>query len=239
MVTDSAELLRQATALAVLMVDQIEYVDLLEDELSELHERPVREDGRFRQDATAYVRDVGRRDALKRIVERLAGRIAAQPLAMRLLNPHDVCLAAELVTKAVKGLLASQGDNAWLRPRRLVIQFTTIGPPWIQDAVGRAHEEAARGETGDKTFGDVLDTIQLLAAGAEATAIADRTAEKPRDNAASGADMPAETSGEAVRNLDAAGTREQQEREEARKDIFVLRVDDNGIYDLITRQLVA
>lgn len=109
----------------------------------------------------------------------------------------------------------------------------------LQDAVGRAHEEAARGETGDKTFGDVLDTIQLLAAGAEATAIADRTAEKPRDNAASGADMPAETSGEAVRNLDAAGTREQQEREEARKDIFVLRVDDNGIYDLITRQLVA
>ena len=49
----------------------------------------------------------------------------------------------------------------------------------------------------------------------------------------------AETTREAMRSLNAASLREQQEREDARKDIFALRVDDNGIYDLITRQLVA
>ena len=39
--------------------------------------------------------------------------------------------------------------------------------------------------------------------------------------------------------IDAAGTKEKDEREDAKKEIFALRIDDNGIYDLITRQLVA
>src|SRR5690606_9307864 len=74
----------------------------------------------------------------------------------------------------------------------------------LQDAVGRARDDATKGE-----------------------------------NQSANKDAPAETSGEALHNLDAASIREQQEREEAKKDIFALRVDDNGIYDLITRQLVA
>lgn len=41
------------------------------------------------------------------------------------------------------------------------------------------------------------------------------------------------------RATDAESVRDKEEQEEAKKDIFALRVDDNGIYDLITRQIVA
>ncbi|WLR93095.1 hypothetical protein [Shinella zoogloeoides] len=109
----------------------------------------------------------------------------------------------------------------------------------LQDAVGRAHEEAVEGRTDGKKPVDALDTIQLLAAGTEATKIAGRTEAVPEGGLSADKDDPAATSGDALRDLDTASLREQQEREEAKKDIFVLRVDDNGIYDLITRQLVA
>ena len=109
----------------------------------------------------------------------------------------------------------------------------------LQDAVGRANDDAVKGKADGKAPADAVDTIQLLAAGAEATRIAEKAPAKSDRDLSSDTEAPAETTGEAVRNLDAAGAIEQQEREEAKKDIFVLRVDDNGIYDLITRQLVA
>lgn len=109
----------------------------------------------------------------------------------------------------------------------------------LQDAVGRANEDAAKGTADGKAQADAVDTIQLLAAGAEATRIAERAPGKADTTPSADTDAPAESTGEAVRKLDAAGVREQEDREEAKKDIFVLRVDDNGIYDLITRQLVA
>lgn len=113
----------------------------------------------------------------------------------------------------------------------------------LQDAIGRAHEDAAKGKTdgktGTKPSQDAVDTIQLLASGAEATKAAEKASGKPDDTLFQHKDAPAETTGEAVRNLDAAGTTEKDEREEAKKEIFALRIDDNGIYDLITRQLVA
>lgn len=109
----------------------------------------------------------------------------------------------------------------------------------LQDAVGRVHEAAAKDKADGKTAGEVLDTIQLLAAGAEATEVARKTGSKPDQSHEGSTDATAGTSGEAVRNLDAAGARERQEQEEAKKEIFALRVDDNGVYDLITRQLVA
>ncbi|WP_411033920.1 hypothetical protein [Shinella sp. BYT-45] len=113
----------------------------------------------------------------------------------------------------------------------------------LQNAVGRAREEAAKGSADGKEpgepQGDALDTIQLLAAGAEATAFAEKAPAKPDEAPFRNKEAPAETTGEAVRNLDAASTRERDEREEAKKEIFALRIDDNGIYDLITRQLVA
>lgn len=112
----------------------------------------------------------------------------------------------------------------------------------LQDAVGRSHADAAKGVREDKRRDDpaaaALDTIQLLAAGAETTQLADKVPAKT-EKAGDGEDIPAETTGEAVRKLDAAGVREQEEREAARREIFALRVDDNGIYDLITRQIVA
>lgn len=77
------------------------------------------------------------------------------------------------------------------------------------------------------------------ASGAEATKAIEKASAKPDDTLLQHKDAPAETTGEAVRNLDAAGTKEKDEREDAKKEIFALRIDDNGIYDLITRQLVA
>ncbi|MFC6447187.1 hypothetical protein [Shinella zoogloeoides] len=109
----------------------------------------------------------------------------------------------------------------------------------LQDAVGRANEDAVKGKADGRTPTEAVDTIQLLAAGAEATEIAEKAPVKSDRDASAETDTPAESTGEAVRNLDAAGVIEQQEREEAKKGIFALRVDDNGIYDLITRQLVA
>ncbi len=109
----------------------------------------------------------------------------------------------------------------------------------LQDAVGRANEDAVKGKVDGRTPTEAIDTIQLLAAGAEATEVDEKAPAKPDHDLSPETETPAESTGEAVRNLDAAGVIEQQEREEAKKGIFALRVDDNGIYDLITRQLVA
>ena len=113
----------------------------------------------------------------------------------------------------------------------------------LQEAVGEAHEDAAKGKTEGKAGADpardAVDAIQLLASGAEATKISEKAPTKTDDTLFKHKDAPAETTGEAVRNLAAAGTEERDEREDAKKEIFALRIDDNGIYDLITRQLVA
>ena len=113
----------------------------------------------------------------------------------------------------------------------------------LQDAVGASHEATAKGGTDGKEKADpsaaALDTIQVLAAGAEATEHAENVPVEADESLFKNKDAPAETTGQAVRNLDAAGTVERHEREEAKKEIFALRVDDNGIYDLLTRQLVA
>jgi len=112
----------------------------------------------------------------------------------------------------------------------------------LQEAVGAAHDKAIKAETKGESGGrtdDPLDTIQLLASGAEAAQRTEKPSEKPGETRSGNVDAPAETTGEAVRNLDAASSAEQAEREDAKKAIFALRVDDNGIYDLITRQLVA
>ena len=113
----------------------------------------------------------------------------------------------------------------------------------LQDAVGKAQDAAATGKREDGKAADptgaALDTIQLLAAGAEATETAGEAAAKSGEGLPASGEVPAETTGEAVRNLDAAGSAELAEREAAKKEIFALRVDDNGIYDLITRQLAG
>jgi hypothetical protein len=116
----------------------------------------------------------------------------------------------------------------------------------LQEAIRDANGTPARDEPADTKNEKPLDpadkaleTIQLLSAGTEATELEGKAttgAGRRSDAAETG---PADTTGEATRDLDAAGIREQQEREEAKKAIFALRVDDNGIYDLITRQLVA
>ncbi|MFC3074743.1 hypothetical protein [Shinella pollutisoli] len=111
----------------------------------------------------------------------------------------------------------------------------------LQEAVGEAHKAAAgKGEeAADDPVADALSTIQLLAAGADAAKRAEQTKTGPDEADAAAPDQPAETTDEALRKLDEAGTKTEEAREEARKDVFTLRVDENGVYDLITRQLAA
>lgn len=137
MIKDPKERLGQAAALAERLVDQVRYVDLIDEELSERQKEPVREDGVFCVHATAYVTDHRRREALKRIVEKNAERIGGNELALRFLNPEEVGAAAELVTQAIKGILIAggSGSNDWVRNRRLVIRFESIASPWIEDPV--------------------------------------------------------------------------------------------------------
>jgi len=109
----------------------------------------------------------------------------------------------------------------------------------LQDAVGAANKAEAgkdgEAETADPV-GDAISTIQVLAAGAEAAKRTDETEAKPQE---AETDAPAETTDEALRKLDEAGIKADKDREDARKDVFTLRVDENGIYDLITRRLAA
>ena len=111
----------------------------------------------------------------------------------------------------------------------------------LQEAVAKANEAAQAGgkEPGKSEadpVGEALSTIQVLAAGVEATKRADT--EAPRDD--TGKPEPeAQTTGEALRGIAQAGAAREAEKLEAQKDIFTLRVDEDGIYDLITRQLVA
>lgn len=113
----------------------------------------------------------------------------------------------------------------------------------LQEAIGRAHAEATTPTPETKTSGDAttdaLDTIQLLAAGAQANDGPEKTTSSSNASSSENTSDQVETTEDAVRNLDAAGNEEKAERDDARKEIFALRVDDNGIYDLITRQLVA
>lgn len=134
--------LGEAAHLATLMVDQIEWVDVFDPaKVAELPDggevyHPHAGDAGFYRQATAFVRDRRQRDGLRRIVDSMSRRIAASPLALRMLDPIEVNAAAELVTSAVKGLLVAAGRDArWLAGRRLVIKFTSIEVPWVQDPV--------------------------------------------------------------------------------------------------------
>lgn len=109
----------------------------------------------------------------------------------------------------------------------------------LQGAMKRAHTEVAEGKIDGEGNADALDTIQLLASGAEAAERAGKASAERNNAPFKNRDTPAETTGEAVRNIDAASTKEKAEKDEAQKEIFSLRIDDNGIYNLITRQLAS
>jgi hypothetical protein len=136
------DFLGEATHLAILMVDQIEWVDvytpakvLVLDGGEEVYQ-PHLGDADFYRQATAFVRQPKQRDGLRRIVDSMSRRIAGNPVALRVLDAIDVNAAAELVTSAVKGLLVAASRNGqWLTGRRLVIKFTSVEAPWVQDPV--------------------------------------------------------------------------------------------------------
>src|SRR5690606_2163271 len=116
----------------------------------------------------------------------------------------------------------------------------------LQDAVAEANDKAKDGtvdgsggapdETADPTS-RALSMIQVLAAGAAAILPAKDGAKEAGTAEAGAASVPESESGESVERALAAEP--DEELEEAKEAIFTLRVDENGIYDLITRQLAA
>lgn len=115
--------LTAAGELAILLVDQIEWIDLVDDP-----------DGQFTKDCTEHMTQGDRRDNLKRIIEQLVHRLHKNPFIVQQLNPESVCIACELVCKAVKALIAVESpSNKWVLDHRLAIKFTSIPVPWMQD----------------------------------------------------------------------------------------------------------
>ena len=115
----------------------------------------------------------------------------------------------------------------------------------LQDAVATANDKVADGEKPGKpseaqdSVGRALSIIQVLAAGAAAIAPAAETTTPARDASSE----PEGTSAAAADGEDsverALSAEPDDEIEDAREEIFTLRVDENGIYDLITRQIAA
>ncbi len=111
----------------------------------------------------------------------------------------------------------------------------------LQKAVHAAHEKKNTGPASDADaetdpVTDALETVQLLAAGMVASKpVADHTSAPDRETE----EPPPESPEEAMRGIEVAVQRADEERRKAEDEIFALRIDGNGIYDLITRQLAA
>jgi hypothetical protein len=134
MILNPADLLGEATQLACMMVDQIEYIDLFDPVLSRKMNEPAGYAGRFCRQMSGHLASHSQRDQLKRIIGKLAARYAQSKLAMKLLSPEEVETAAGLVSSAIKGLIVAQDPcNTWIKGRRLLIKFTSIGVPWVDD----------------------------------------------------------------------------------------------------------
>lgn len=134
MIADPIERVGAALELATRLVDQIEWVDVYEELLSQQTGQPVREGQQFTQDVSAWLLGPRMRDVLKRTIDAIAQRIKTSPLGQRALAPDELDCAGELLTCAIRGLIkATDPRNAWVLKRRLIIKFTTIEVPWIQD----------------------------------------------------------------------------------------------------------
>lgn len=118
------DILAEAAHLGVVMVDQIEYVDLHQAD----------DGGAFRRNCTEHVRELASRDALKRVIEAHAARLAGQPLALRHMTHDSVCLGLELLVHAIKAWVrVISPSNAWVKDRRLVVKLETVEREWIED----------------------------------------------------------------------------------------------------------
>jgi hypothetical protein len=94
MILDPITLLGEARELATHMVDQIDYVDLYDEQLSQLTEQPVREDKDFTRNITPWLKQRRTREALKRIIDQTCQKLPQQPLALKAMDPEEVCAAA-------------------------------------------------------------------------------------------------------------------------------------------------
>ena len=80
--------------LAILMVDQIEWVDFVNAP-----------DDSFTKGATDFVRRPESRDGIKRVVEGMGKGIAGSPLALKMMDPEELVAACVLLTTAIKSFI--------------------------------------------------------------------------------------------------------------------------------------
>ncbi|MDX3928270.1 MAG: hypothetical protein QHC90_21000 [Shinella sp.] len=115
----------------------------------------------------------------------------------------------------------------------------------LQEAVGKANDAATGKPKTDKddepqdTTELALSAIQVLASGAEANERAEAAEPSEETDTEANPPAPPQTTAESLKTLQEQQADETKKREDAKDDIFVLRIDDNGIYDLITQQLMA
>lgn len=122
MICTQAEVLREATHLAVCMVDQIEWIDLFD-----MPDTPTGDQ------ITVRMKEPRQRDRLKRIIEQTAAKIEASPLLVEWLHPESLIVAAQFVARAIKALIVTENpNNKWIASLRLGIKFTEIPGPWVQ-----------------------------------------------------------------------------------------------------------
>jgi hypothetical protein len=127
--------LANAEELAHLLIEQIEYVDLLDEVQTQQMEQWVREEGVFCEQATPWIRLSRQRRNLHQVLRGMCRILSINDLALRLIDPQEVPAACELVTSALKGLMARYGHPE-IRARKLILKFTSIESPWIQTTGG-------------------------------------------------------------------------------------------------------
>lgn len=112
--------------LAHLMIDQLEWVDLVE---------PPPGDDRLCRMMTDHCRAKDSRDALRSIIDRICAQLLVNRLYRGSFEEHSVPAACELLTRACKGLLVAcgNGKNDFLKRTRLAIKVESVPYPWMQD----------------------------------------------------------------------------------------------------------
>jgi hypothetical protein len=125
---DMKAVLDKGHALAIEMVDLIQKVDLAE--VPDVHPASVD----FSREATMYVNQHAARQHLKRTIDRLVPTIRQSPWEMRKLDFDPVCVAAKLVTTAIKAMVAAVSPrNRWVLDHRLCVKFENCTELWIED----------------------------------------------------------------------------------------------------------
>lgn len=123
----------------------------------------------------------------------------------------------------------------------------------LHEALRKGHEAVLKGETGKQSGGDesgqsayaiAIQTIQVLAAGAEfaetqASIESDHANETTQDTTAEDARESPSDEDQAIMLARAGQADDEQREEDAQHDILAVAVDENGIYELLMKEDAA